>query len=184
DSRAAGRLHARTRPGVRVPARSAVVIPTRVGYAERAAFYEHEYDETGDHAFITRMARSARRVLEVPCASGRNTMVLGDLDIDLVAADREPAMIERLSERLRHRPHRARVELEVGDMRSLRLGRTFDLILVQREAFQSLVEPGDARRALESLAAHLADGGTLLLDLAAFDSTEGARALHPAYFDA
>jgi len=94
-------------------------------------------------------------------------------------------MIERLRQRLAGSPARYRdLELAVGDMRDLDLGERFDLILIQREAFQLLTDLGDAQRALERFALHLAAGGDLVIDLATLSRVEERDpALALSYYD-
>ncbi len=50
----------------------------------------------------------------------------------------------------------------VGDMRTLRLGRTFDVVFVH-DAISYLTTEDDLRRAIETTAAHVRPGGVVIL---------------------
>lgn len=159
--------------------------PKVISYAERAAFVEVEYPRTDDHELLRSLLQDGvQSVLDIPCDVGRNTLFLARAGVRLFAVDREPAMIEKLAERLAARGDRAAVELRVGDMCDLDLGERFDLIAVQREGFQLITDRDDAARALRAMARHLAPGGTMLVDLATFAPGDAEdEAIAPTYFD-
>lgn len=156
----------------------------RIGYADRAATYDLEYDEDSDAAFLsTLVTPETRSVLEIPCGAGNNTVRLARPGLRLVAVDLEPAMIARVRERIDGSARFADVVPVVGDMTDLQLAECFDLIVVQREAFQ-LIPRDRAAAALSRLRRHLAPGGILMIDLASFAPCP-AEELHlqPHYFD-
>lgn len=57
-----------------------------------------------------------------------------------------------------------------GDMRSLRLNRTFDAVLCLGTGFNYLTAPRDIQAAFRTLHRHLRPGGLLVLDLTNFDA--------------
>jgi O-methyltransferase involved in polyketide biosynthesis len=70
-----------------------------------------------------------------------------------------PAAIEFAAAR---RPH---LHLEVGDMRTLRLGRPFDVILNMGSAFMYALTNADIAKVLDTFAAHSHPGTLLILDI-------------------
>ncbi|CQR59554.1 class I SAM-dependent methyltransferase [Streptomyces leeuwenhoekii] len=156
-----------------------------VEYAERARFYEVEYRTDIDRPFLRALLTpEVGSVLEIPCGAGRNLDWLAVSGRQVVCADIEPAMVERVRERITAAGAGERVSAVVADLCELDLGRRFDLILVPQEAFQLLAEPGQAERALHRLAQHLTDDGTLLLDLHTFQADRsGEQSPLPDYFD-
>jgi len=60
------------------------------------------------------------------------------------------------------RPH---LHLEVGDMRTIRLGRTFDVIMCMGSALMYALSNEDVARVLETFAAHAHTGTLLILDI-------------------
>ncbi|WP_424977084.1 class I SAM-dependent methyltransferase [Leisingera sp. S232] len=155
-----------------------------VDYSDRAIYYEVEYDEAVDHDFYRALiAEGAESVLEIPCGTGRNALVLAGEGKPYTAADIEPCMVERL--RGRAAEHGIiNIEACVADMRRIGLNRQFDLIFSPREAFQLIPDKEGAIEALHSMKAHLSPGGTLIIDLSLFakDPSEDP-AVHPDYFD-
>ena len=57
------------------------------------------------------------------------------------------------------------LHLEVGDMRTLRLGRTFDVIMSMGSAFTYALTNADVQRTLETFVAHSHPGTLLILDI-------------------
>lgn len=112
-----------------------------------------EYVE--EAAFAASVLRAAqvpvREVLELGCGGGHNAvhlkaefaMVLTDLSDEMLAMSR------RLNPECEH--HR-------GDMRSLRLGRTFDAVFVH-DAVDYMLSADDLRRAVETAFVHCRPGG-------------------------
>lgn len=132
-------------------------------YAELADWYHlvtapHEYAEEADH--VMRLLAAARpappaTMLELGCGGGN---LASHLDVpELVLTDRSPDML-RVSRRVN--PGREHV---AGDMRTLRLDRRFDAVLVH-DAIDYMLTEGDLLAALRTVAVHLApDGAAVLL---------------------
>lgn len=115
-------------------------------YDEEAAIY---------HDVITRSARRpVEQVLELGCGGGNNAshlkarwrLTLTDLSEEMLAVSRA------LNPECEHIQ---------GDMRTLRLQREFDAVLVHDAVMYMLTE-GDLRAAIETAAAHLRPGGAVL----------------------
>lgn len=159
-----------------------------ITYADRAAFYDLEYTETNDHEFLAELVKEHRTVLEIPSGAGRNTLILARGHPHFAAADREPRMVERLQARAAGDPDLSGLRTFVADMRNLGEGEEFDLILIQREAFQMICGRDDVLSALRSLRGRLARGGTLFIDLATFLGGDARRSSddleeQPGYYD-
>jgi SAM-dependent methyltransferase len=139
------------------------------GYAVRARYYDVEYQARSDQPFLRSLVTGAvRSILEIPCGAGRNLPWLAATGRQVVCADLEPQMVRRVRERARQLGAGARVRGVVADLRTVDLDQCFDLVLVPQEAFQLLTGAGEAVAALGRLRAHLAPGGTLLVDLHSF----------------
>lgn len=76
-------------------------------------------------------------------------------DFDFTAADISPHMLEQAR---RLNPD---VQFHVGDMRSIRLGRTFDAVLIH-DAITYLTTEDDLRAAFATARAHLRKGGVFI----------------------
>lgn len=156
-----------------------------VTYAERARYYDVEYDETVDQVFLRGLITDGvGTVLEIPCGAGRNVEWLSRTGRRVTLADLEPLMVERVKERIRDLGASSRVLSTVADMRHLALSQRFDLIFVPREAFQLLTDRRDALSAVRSFRRHLTPSGRLFIDLSTFIPDRfGEHDLYPSYFD-
>ena len=120
---------------------------TPVGdYAEEAAFYQRLFEEY--------CQRPPRTLLDLGSGGGHNAAYLrAALDCTLV--DLEPAMLA-LSRRLN-----PDCEHIVGDMRSVRLGRAFDCVLVH-DAISYMTSRTDLASAIVTAFTHTAPGGVAM----------------------
>jgi SAM-dependent methyltransferase len=116
-------------------------------YAEEAAVYRELLVEHAEGA--------VREVLELGSGGGNNASHL-KARFDLTLVDRSPEMLE-VSRRLN--PECEHVE---GDMRSVRLGRTFDAVFVH-DAVAYLTTEDDLRAMFATAAAHCRPGGCALV---------------------
>jgi len=106
--------------------------------------------------FLGRMPGS---ILDVGCGTGRDLAALADRCGDCVGVDALPEMIAYARAT---RPH---VEFQTGDMRSFRVGRTFEAILCMGSAFMYALTNDDVDAALRTFAAHARRGTLLILDI-------------------
>jgi SAM-dependent methyltransferase len=127
-----------------------------------------EFAHTGLDEAIPRMClrmfslylpRSPASILDIGCGTGRDLDFLSSICPDCWGVDHLPEMIESA----RHqRPH---LHLRVGDMRSVRLGHTFDVIMCMGSGLMYARSNEDVERVLETFAAHAHTGTLLILDV-------------------
>lgn len=132
-------------------------------YSDLAGWFHlltHPSDYGEEAAFSTRVFEAAsvtrpQTLLELGSGGGNNashmkarfTLTLTDLSPDMLRISRE---INPECEHIQ------------GDMRSLRLGRTFDCVFIH-DAIEYMVTPEDLRAALETAFVHTKPGGVLLV---------------------
>ena len=143
-------------PGAKCPARGPRLyhdladwypLLTPVGdYAEGAAFYRG--------LFEAHCRRPPRSLLDLGCGGGHNVAHL-KATLSCTLVDLAPAMLG-VSRRLN--PECEHVE---GDMRSVRLGRVFDCVLLH-DAVSYMASRGDLARAVATAFAHTAPGGVAM----------------------
>ncbi len=115
-------------------------------YPEEAAFYRR--------LFETHAVRPPRTLLDLGCGAGHVAFHLKP-GLEATLVDLSPSMLA-LSRRLN--PDCEHVE---GDMRSVRLGRLFDAVLLH-DAVSHMTTRGDVAAAVASAFAHTAPGGVAL----------------------
>ncbi len=134
-----------------------------------APYYDHAYRRyRPDVAFYLKLARRMKGpVLELGVGTGRIAIALAEAGIDVVGVDISSAMLARANERVAKKPQRIRerIELREGDMRDLRLGRRFPLVIAPFNALQHLYEDEDVERTLSTCRRHLAEGGRFAFDV-------------------
>ena len=116
-------------------------------YEEEAQFWKA--------ALRAKLGRGRHRVLELGVGGGHHLSHLCG-DLDATAVDLSEAMMAH-SQRLN-----PRVEHLVGDMRTVRLGRTFDAVLIH-DAIDYMLSVSDLRATFGTAKAHLRPGGVFLV---------------------
>ena len=122
-------------------------ISNRDSYSEEAEVHLRLMDDA--------LGKKALNILELGSGGGQlaahfgsdRTVVLSDLSENMLAESRV---------------HNANREHVLGDMRTMRLERTFDAILLH-DAVMYLTSPEDLRATFETAAAHLSPGGVFLV---------------------
>lgn len=124
-----------------------------------AGFYDLENGWGADLAFCRGLAAGAGSVLDLGCGTGELAIALGS-SRRVVGVDPATAMLDIA----RAKPGAAAVRFIEGDARTIRLGETFDLVVMTGHAFQVFLTEADQRAALCTIAAHLSPGGRFVFD--------------------
>jgi SAM-dependent methyltransferase len=130
-------------------------------YEEEAAFFR---------ALLRRHRPRPRTLLELGCGGGSLAANL-KRDFALTLTDLSPQMLAVC------RAANPECEVLVGDMRSLRLGRKFDAVLVH-DAIMYAASEADLRATLETAAAHCRAGGVVVLAPDCTRESFGGRSPH------
>ena len=128
-------------------------------------FYDLDNGWYDDTRFCLGMARDGQRVLDLGCGTGLLAAALAER-CRVTGVDPAAAMLDVA----RQRAGGDRVTWVEGDARTIRLGEVFDFVVMTGHAFQVFLTDADQRAVCETIAAHLAPGGTFI-----FDSREPAR---------
>jgi SAM-dependent methyltransferase len=98
------------------------------------------------------VGREGGTLLDVACGTGHHLALLAE-HYRVEGVDLDPAMVEQT---------RARgLQADVGDLRTLDLGRRFDVVTC---LFSSIGYVADLSRAVDRLAAHVAPGGAVVVE--------------------
>lgn len=110
-----------------------------------------------------------RSVLDLGCGTGRHAASLADLfDCSASGVDIQAGMIEY------GRDKYGDVELQQGDLRSIRLGRSFDLVTCLGNSLSYLHTDEELALAADTFAAHLNPDGVLVVMTLMNDSPVGS----------
>jgi SAM-dependent methyltransferase len=111
--------------------------------------------------------RGAARILELGAGSGRVTIPLARAGREVVAVDRSPAMLARLSARVAGLPPAVarRITIVEGDLRDFEAPGTFPLVIAAFNVVEHLYTRGEVAAFLGRVAAHLEPTGALAFDV-------------------
>jgi SAM-dependent methyltransferase len=124
-----------------------------------AEFYDIANEKRDDFDFCDTLAKDARSVLDLGCGTGLYAASLAD-SRRVTGVDPAAAMLDIA----RKRPGGEKAQWVQADARHVRLGETFDLIVLTGHAFQVFLTDDDMRATLLTIAAHLAPGGRFIFD--------------------
>lgn len=145
-------------------------------YSDRAQYYDIEFHDASDRKILESIVDTVDgRVLEIPSGSGRNMWLAGKDAIDVVFADLNQSMVERVTKKLKKGSRGAAIQ---ADMTDLTLG-VFDLILIPREGLQ-LLSKHQLLVVLKSIRASLKDEGSVYIDIAKLRAPFSSPS-HPTY---
>lgn len=98
-------------------------------------------------------------VLDLGCGIGRWSRRLARRGAQVVGVDVAPSMIDEARRRTAREAH---IEYRIDDLRTLDLGRTFDLVLAVT-VLQHILDDAEFARAAANVARHLTHGGRAVL---------------------
>jgi hypothetical protein len=135
---------------------------------EDPSYYAATYgNRRHDVAYYAQKARLSRGpVLEYGIGNGRVALHVARAGVEIEGIDLSQPMLDDFARRLEHEPAktRARVRLHAGDMRAVRLGRRFPLVIAPFNAILHLYDRRDFEAFFEGVRSHLSEGGTFLFD--------------------
>jgi SAM-dependent methyltransferase len=136
-------------------------------------FYDDLYegkDYAAEADYLNTLIREylpeARSLLDLGCGTGRHAIQFIEKGYTVVGVDRSPEMIRRAqAHREQLSPHiRERVLFEQGDIRDLRLGRSFDAVVALFHVVSYQISNDDLISALTTAKAHMEPNGLFIFD--------------------
>jgi SAM-dependent methyltransferase len=138
--------------------------PRPIDYDSIARLYDAYVDVDFDVPFFTAEARrAAGPVLELMSGTGRLSLPLVEVGVDLTCVDRAAGMLAVLARKLADRGLRA--EIHCCDVCSLQLPRRFELAILPLNSFMEIVGAERQRTALSAVFACLRPGGRFICTL-------------------
>lgn len=134
-----------------------------VGYAAFAPFYDAVQGDRAEHAAYLRLLieknqPQAKRVLELACGTGSILKQLQP-DYEVVGVDRSEEMLEIAAQKV------PQARLVRGDMTTVDLGETFDVVLCVYDSINHLMRYEEWEAVFERARDHLAAGGVFIFDI-------------------
>jgi SAM-dependent methyltransferase len=142
-----------------------------------APFYDLDlegYDDDLD-LYVALAAEFGGPVLELGCGTGRVALAVARAGHEVVAVDNSASMLAVA----RAQPGAERVRWHEDDMRHVALGQAFPLILVPLGGLQHLETSDDLVLTFANIAAHLAPGGSAVIDVEAPGAEDFEPGPHP-----
>jgi SAM-dependent methyltransferase len=124
-------------------------------FADAEAYDGDDPDDAGVAFYSGLALETGGPVLEIACGTGRVSIPIARLGLDVTGLDIVPGMLELARRKSAGLPARW-VE---GDARSFDLGERFRLVFLTGNAFQAFLTRSDQEALLERVRAHLHPGG-------------------------
>ena len=106
------------------------------------------------HSLIQREFPNAKTVLNLGCGTGKHDFLLAQKGYEITAVDLSETMIDIAQ---KNNASDA-IQFSVGDIRTLELNKTFDVVISMFHVMSYQVEDSDLRHTFETAKRHLTDG--------------------------
>jgi len=139
-------------------------------YARHYDLLYGDKDYEAEARYVASRIRSilpaAHRILDLGCGTGAHAEQLVRMGFAVDGIDSSEAMLEGARARRARLPQALvqQMDFRAGDMRSARLGRTYDAVISLFHAMCYQTTDGDLRSSVGTAAAHLMPGGVFLFD--------------------
>ncbi len=136
-----------------------------------AVEYE-QFEGEEDIAFFTQLAqRAGGPVLDLGCGTGRLSLPLAELGLDVVGLDVSLSMLQTFQRKLRehHSIVPEKIRLVCADMRRFSLRQTFSCAICSSNTLLLMGDEDSIEEALSCTSRHLRRGGLFIIDVAAID---------------
>ena len=131
-----------------------------------ALYADKDYEAECDliESMADRHGRGGRTVLDLGCGTGRHAVVLAARGWEVTGVDLSPEMLA-LAQRRGADAGLPELDLRAGDVRTVRLGRRYDVVLLMFAVLGYQLTDADVTATLETARAHIESGGVLLFDV-------------------
>jgi SAM-dependent methyltransferase len=132
-------------------------------------YRDKDYGEEAQfiHRLIQTHAPKAHSVLELGCGTGTHAILLAQEGYQMHGVDFSREMLAKADERRRELPPElaAKMQFGYGDIRTVRLNQTFDVVLSLFHVISYQTTNDDLLAALTTAKQHLQPGGILIFDI-------------------
>ena len=126
-------------------------------------------DYAGEAEYVNGLIRKrhpmAKSILDLGCGTGRHDLLLAQMGYEVTGVDQSEEMLaEANAQLLSLNPQPPLPTFQQGDIRSIRLDRTFDVVISLFHVMSYQVTNADLRAAFATARAHLEPGGIFIFD--------------------
>lgn len=138
-------------------------------YSRYYNLFYRDKDYAGEAAYVHDLIQKhrpgAKSVLDLGCGTGRHAFLLGERGYQVTGVDRSEEMLAVANANLSsHISHPSSLTFHQGDIRSVRLNRTFDVVVSLFHVMSYQTGNDDLRGAFATAREHLAPGGVFIFD--------------------
>lgn len=131
-------------------------------------FYKDK-DYAGEAAYVHGLTQrhrpGAQSLLDLGCGTGRHDLLLAEHGYQVTGVDRSAEMLAVAESKAKGRPpEQVRPSFHLGDIRTIRLDRTFDAVVSLFHVISYQTTNQDLREAFSTARGHLAPGGIFIFD--------------------
>jgi SAM-dependent methyltransferase len=154
-----------------------------VSHYEDPAYYTETYaDRTQDIDFyVERVTTLGESVLDLGCGNGRMAIPLAHMGMRVAGVDASRPMLADLARKQAKSKTSLSLVATEADIREVRLGRRFDVVLSAFNTVLHLYTRDDVERFCRTVRAHLKKGGRFLCDLSVPSPKDLSRKPSRAY---
>ena len=131
-----------------------------------ALYADKDYEAECDliESLAVQYGIGAETVLDLGCGTGRHATILARRGREVTGVDVSAEMLA-LARRRAADAEVAELDLRVGDVRTVRVGRRYDVVLLMFAVLGYQLTDEDVAATLETVAIHLQPGGVLVFDV-------------------
>jgi len=138
-------------------------------YDSHYEFYDHLYlGLPGEMEFyVSEALNYGSEVLEIGCGTGRVTIPIAKVGVDITGIDNSDGLLEVAEEKIKEQRNTlpANIEFINADMRDFSLDKKFKLAIIPYRAFLHMLTVEDQKKALKNIYDHLAPNGHLIMNV-------------------
>ncbi|RII25023.1 MAG: SAM-dependent methyltransferase [Geobacter sp.] len=117
------------------------------------------------HSLIRKHQAGAKSILDLGCGTGRHDLLLTQVGYEVTGVDQSEAMLAvASSQRSSLNPQSPSLNFLQGDIRTVRLSSTFDVVISLFHVMSYQVTTADLQAAFATARAHLKPGGVFIFD--------------------
>jgi ubiquinone/menaquinone biosynthesis C-methylase UbiE len=137
-------------------------------YDSHAELYDQLYlGLPGEQEFyVSESLKYAPPVLEIGCGTGRVTIPVAQVGVDIVGIDNSDGLLKVANEKVKNIKNMpGNIEFINADMRHFSIDKKFNLVIIPYRAFLHMHSVEDQKKTLRNIWNHLAPGGHLIMNM-------------------